>query len=74
MRNILAHVPAKEKERFASRLKQVWPQPDSKSARAYADHLIEEFADHFPKAVETLENGLEDSIQYYEFPEIDTER
>ena len=69
MRNILAHV-----ERFAARLKQIWQQPDSRSARAYANHLIQEFADHFPKAVEILENGLEDFIQYYEFPEIDTQK
>ena len=54
-------MPAKEKS-FAARLKQIWQQPDSKSARAYANHLIQEFADRFPKAVEILENGLEDSI------------
>ena len=74
MRNILAHVPAKEKERFAARLKQIWQQPDSKSARIYANHLIQEYAGQFPKAVETLENGLEDSLQYYEFPEIDARK
>lgn len=74
MRNILAHVPAKEKESFAARLKQIWQQPDSKSARNYADHLIQEYADRLPKAVETLENGLEDSLQYYEFPEIDSRK
>jgi putative transposase len=74
MRNILAHVPAKEKESFAARLKQIWQQPDSKSARSYADHLIQEYADRLPKAVETLENGLEDSLQYYEFPEIDSRK
>jgi transposase-like protein len=71
MRNILAHVPAKEKESFGARLKQIWQQPDYKSARVYADRLIQEYADQLPKAIETLENGLEDSLQYYEFPEID---
>ena len=74
MRNILAHVPAKEKERFAARMKQIWQQPDANSARTYANLLIQEFADQFPKAVETLENGLEDSIQYYDFPEIDARK
>jgi putative transposase len=74
MRNILAHVPAKEKESFAARLKQIWQQPDSKLARSYADHLIQEYADRLPKAVEILENGLEDSLQYYEFPEIDSRK
>src|SRR5690554_4774695 len=71
MRNILAHIPAKEKESFAARLKQIWQQPDYKSAKRYAELLIEEYQTRFPKALEVLENGLEDSLQYYEFPEID---
>lgn len=71
MRNILAHVPAKEKESFGARLKQIWQQPDYPSARVYADRLIQEYADQFPKAIEALENGFEDSLQYDEFPEID---
>ena len=74
MRNILAHVPAKEKEHFAARLKQIWQQPDVQSARAYAERLIQEYVAQFPKAVEVLENGLEDSLQYYEFPEVDARK
>jgi putative transposase len=74
MRNILAHVPAKEKEHFAARLKQIWQQPDAQSARAYAERLIQEYAAQFPRAVEVLENGLEDSLQYYEFPEVDARK
>ena len=34
MRNILAHVPQKDKERGAARLKLIWQAPDEKSARA----------------------------------------
>ncbi len=33
MRNILARVPHREKARFAAHLKQVWLEPDKKSAR-----------------------------------------
>jgi transposase-like protein len=29
MRNIMAHIPAKEKELFAGKLKQIWNQPDA---------------------------------------------
>jgi transposase-like protein len=43
-------------------------------AQTYANHLIQEFADQIPKAVETLENGPEDSMQYYGFPEIDARK
>jgi len=74
MRNILAHIPAKDKESFAAKLKQIWQQPDYESAKRYANLLIEEYATKFPKAIEVLENGLEDSLQYYEFPEIDSRK
>jgi putative transposase len=74
MRNILAHVPAKDKESFAAKLKQIWEQPDYESAKRYANLLIEEYATKFPKAIEVLENGLEDSLQYYQFPEIDSRK
>ena len=71
MRNILAHIPGKEKEFFAAKLKQIWQQPDYDSAKRYADLLIKEYENRFFKAIETLENGLEDSLQYYQFPDID---
>src|SRR5690606_27345796 len=71
MRNILVHVPAKDKESFAAKLKQIWQQPDYESAKRYAELLIEEYEARFPKAVEVLANGLEDSLQFYEFSEID---
>src|SRR5690606_17932261 len=54
MRNILVHVPAKDKESFAAKLKQIWQQPDYESAKRYAELLIEEYEARFPKAVEVL--------------------
>ena len=74
MRNILAKVPHKDKGRFAALLKQVWLQPDRKSARRAADHLVEEYEDRFPEAIRCLEDGLEDSLQFYSFPEIDDKK
>ncbi|HOM98323.1 MAG: IS256 family transposase [Dethiobacteraceae bacterium] len=74
MRNILVHVPAKDKESFAAKLKQIWQQPDYESAKRYAELLIEEYEARFPKAVEVLANGLEDSLQFYGFPEIDAKK
>jgi putative transposase len=72
MRNILVHVPAKDKESFAAKLKQIWQQPDYESAKRYAELL--EYEARFPKAVEVLANGLEDSLQFYGFPEIDAKK
>ncbi len=71
MRNILAHVGQRSKDSFAKRLKQIWLQPDQKQARIYARGIMEEYADQFPKAIACLENGLEDSLQYYQFDKID---
>ena len=74
MRKVLARVPHKEKKRFAERLKQIWLQPDKQSALSMASLLIQDYEKRFPEAVKCLENGLEDSLQFYEFPEIDKRR
>ena len=71
MRNILAHVPAKSKSEFARKLKQIWLQPDMESAKAYADSLMDTYEDLYPGAIEVLEEGLEDSRQFYAFKRID---
>lgn len=71
MRNILAHVPAKPKKIFAAQLKQIWLQPDIRSAKQYAEMVMDKYEISYPKAIETLEAGLEDSLQFYGFPEID---
>jgi transposase-like protein len=71
MRNILARIPHKEKKRFAERLKQIWLQPDKQSALSVATFLIQDYEKRFPEAIKSLEDGLEDSLQFYEFPEID---
>jgi transposase-like protein len=74
MRNILAKVPHKEKARFAEQLKQIWLQPDKRSAKRMATLLAEEYEKRFPDAIHCLEEGLEDSLQFYHFPEIDKKR
>jgi len=74
MRNILSKVPHKEKRRFAAHLKQIWLQPDRKSARRAADQLAQENAERFPEAIRCPEEGLEDSLQFYGFPEIDPKK
>jgi putative transposase len=74
MRNIMARIPHKEKKRFTERLKQIWLQPDKQSALSMASLVIKDYEKRFPEAIECLENGLEDSLQFYEFPEIDKRR
>jgi len=74
MRNILAHIPPKLKETFAAKLKQIWLQESKKDAIIIAQSIIEEFGKKFPEAIEVLQNGLEDSLQFYHFPQIDKRR
>jgi putative transposase len=74
MRNILAKVPHKEKRRFSAHLKQIWLQPDKKSAKRAAAQLVQEYGERFPEATRCLEEGLEDSLQFYAFPEIDPKK
>ncbi len=74
MRNILAHIPPKSKETFAARLKQIWLQESKKEAMMIAHSLITEYGQRFPEAIDVLEAGLEDSLRFYHFPQIDKRR
>jgi putative transposase len=74
MRNILAHLPAKGKGVFAEKLKQIWLQPDIASAKAYAKSLMDTYEKQYPGAIEVLETGLEDSLQFYNFNRIDSRK
>jgi transposase-like protein len=74
MRNILAHVPQKEKDSFAAQLKEIWLAPSAELARQRAKQLSERYEKRFPKATEILEEGLEDSLAFYAFPELDARK
>ena len=74
MRNILAYVSPKSKELFASKLKQIWVQPDFKSAMAMSNLMVDEYSAKYPDAIRCLEDGLEDSLQFYHFDTIDHRR
>jgi putative transposase len=71
MRNVLAKVRTKHKEHVAARIKHIWLQPDAGTARGYAKQVMEDLESQFPEVVEILDNGLEDSLQFYEFPKLD---
>ena len=74
MRNILAYIPQKEKKSFAAILKEIWLAPTAELARKRAYEVIDTYAKRFPKAVECLENGLEDSLTFYAFPKLDARK
>lgn len=74
MRNILAHVPQREKEAFAAQLKDIWQAPSADLACRRAEQLAERYEKRFPKAFEILWDGLEDSLAFYAFPELDARK
>ena len=71
MRNILAYVGHRHKDNFAKQLKHIWLQPDEKQARSYAQSFMETYEEQFREAIRCLEEGLEDSLQFYRFDQID---
>ena len=74
MRNILVHVPHREKERFAGLLKGIWLTTDLETAKRRAKELADEYRSKCPKAIETLEDGLEDTLTFLAFPSLDARK
>ena len=58
----------------AQEMKQIWLQPDKKSARRAAAQLTQEYGNRFPEAFRCREENLEDSLQFYGFPEVDPKK
>ena len=74
MRNILVYVPQNEKKAFAAVLKKIWLAPTAELARKRAYDVIDTYAKRFPKAVQCLEDGLEDSLAFYAFRMLDARK
>ncbi len=74
MRNILAYVPQKEKKAFASVMKEIWLAPTAEIAQKWAYDIVEACRKRFPKAVQCLKNGLEDSLTFYALPKLDARK
>ena len=74
MRNIMDSVPRKQKDSFGAELKKIWQADKKEDAIKLKDEFVEKYADIYPKAIECLEEGFEDSIQFYEFSKIDSRK
>jgi putative transposase len=74
MRNILAHIPQRDKKSFAAELKEIWLAPSIETARKRAADLADKYEHRFPKAVQCLDEGLEDSLAFYAFPQLDARK
>lgn len=74
MRNILAHIPQRAKKEFAAELKEIWLAPNEEIARMRAEALIDKYIGRFPKAISCLEDGLDDSLAFYQYPNVDSRK
>ena len=74
MQNILAYVSPKSKALFSDRLKQIWLQKTYEDAQKQSKLFTEEYQSLYPEAISCLEEGLEDSLQFFHFDFIDHRR
>lgn len=59
---------------FAAVLKEIWLAPTAELARKRAYNVMDAYAKRFSKAVQCLENGLEDSLAFYAFPKLNARK
>ena len=71
VKNIIATISTRLKEKASEELFMIWNQPTKEDALDMADRFIKRYEKKYPQAVECLENGLEDSLQFYEYSSID---
>ena len=67
-RNVLAHVPSEQMKDVAADLKAVFAVGKDETARRLAGEFIQRHGKTYPKAVETLQGGLDDVLRYLHFP------
>ena len=74
MRNIMVHVPHHAKKAFGDKLKEIWQASDQEEARKRGKEFCDIYEKRFPKAIEILENNLDESLSYYAYPMIDAKK
>ena len=52
----------------------IWLAPTAELARKCAYDVMDAYGKRFPKAVQCLEDGLEDSLAFYAFPMLDARK
>ncbi len=68
MRNILGHSPRHLKKSIAAEARLIFQAESKDTARKLAKDLIEKYADSATKAMDCLENGLDDRLAVLVFP------
>jgi len=69
MRNILCQIPRKQQGMMSAIVRTIFAAPDKVSAKEQLRTVVDQFKIKFPKAMEILEEGCEDVLQYMAFPD-----
>jgi transposase-like protein len=67
-RNVLSRVPKHQMREVAAGLKAIYAQESEEEARAKAQRLQERYGARFPEAVKVLQEGLDETLVFYQFP------
>ena len=68
MRNVLAHVPKRDKSLVAAAIRTVFAQPDREAARQQLAEVVRAMCKRWPRAAEILERAEDDILAYMAFP------
>jgi putative transposase len=68
MRNVLAHVPKRDKALVAAAIRTVFAQPDREAARQQLAEVVKAMGKRWPRAAEILERAEDDILAYMAFP------
>ncbi|MGD2253715.1 MAG: IS256 family transposase [Anaerolineales bacterium] len=68
MRNVLAHVPKRDKSIVAAAIRTIFAQPSQEAARQQLAEVVKAMETRWPKAAEVLIAAEEDVLSYMTFP------
>lgn len=69
-RNVLAYAPQRLKGEIAGAVKSIFAQTTREAARARHREISDRYGSSCGKAMQILDDGLEDALTYLDFPEI----
>jgi transposase-like protein len=68
MRNILCHVNCKQQGMVSAMVRTIFAQENLKESKKQLRNVVAQLENHFPKAMEVLENAEEEILAYMLFP------
>lgn len=69
MRNVLAHVPKRDKALVAAAIRTIFAQPDREAAEQQLAEVVQAMRRRWPQAAEILERAEDDILAYMAFPQ-----